>query len=45
MWLIISFIFMIAGIVSKDTNLWIVFGLMIIAHEIEYLSIQIKNKH
>ena len=43
MWLIISLIFMFAATFSRDTNFWIAMGLMVIAHNIEYLSIQIKN--
>lgn len=43
MWFIASIIFAIAGLFSGDITFWIVFGLMIIAHNIEYLSIQVKK--
>lgn len=43
MWIIISFIFLIAALISQNAVWWILWGMMIIAHNIEYLGIQVKN--
>jgi hypothetical protein len=43
MWIIVSLIFAIAALFSGDTNFWIIFGLMIIANNLEYLAIQVKK--
>lgn len=43
MWLIISFIFMVAALISQNAVWWILWGLMVIAHNIEYVGVQIKH--
>ena len=43
MWFIVSVIFAIAALFSRNTDFWIVWGLMIIAHNIEWTGLQIKK--
>lgn len=43
MWFIISLIFAVAALFSGDITFWIVFGMMVVAHNIEYLAIQVKS--
>lgn len=43
MWIIISIIFMVAALFSRNTDFWIVWGMMIIAHNIEWAGLQIKK--
>lgn len=43
MWFIAGIIFAVAALFSGNINFWIVFGLMVVAHNIEYLAVQVKN--
>lgn len=43
MWIIISFIFLVAALFSGNTDFWILWGMMIIAHNIEWTGLQIKK--
>ncbi len=43
MWLIIGLIFVFAAIFSGDTTYWIVFALMVMSHNIEWVGIQLKT--
>lgn len=43
MWIIISVIFLVAALFSQNTDFWIVWGMMIISHNIEWVGLQIKK--
>lgn len=45
MWFIISLIFAFAALFSGNIQFWIIFALMVVAHNIEHLAIQIKKLH
>jgi hypothetical protein len=43
MWLLIALFFFVLGIAVKDEQQLIISALFVIAHNIEYLAIQVKN--
>ena len=45
MWIIISFIFLVAALFSQNTDFWILWAMMIIAHNIEWVGLQIRKFH
>ena len=45
MWIIVSFIFLVAALFSQNSVWWIVWAMMIISHNLELIAAEIRNKH
>lgn len=43
MWLLFAIFFFVLALCTKDYNFFTVAGLFAVAHNIEYLAIQVKN--
>lgn len=43
MWILVAIVFAICAIICNRDIYWVVFGMLVVAHNIEYLAIQLKK--